>query len=263
MITWLASYPKSGNTWVRILLNGYFNGGWIDINRLPWGAGDNRRYPYISVSPVNYESLTRDDIICLRPAALMNLAASIAQKPMLVKTHHAYGSINDIHLFPKHISKRAFYMLRDPREVAPSLASHLKLDLDQVIEAMKDEQYTIGENEQQFHLISSWSNHVKSWLQHKDFPVHVIKYANLKKDPGSVLANILDRIGFEKIDHNLIDKVVENTQLEKLKAQEKAAGFEESPEGNDFFGGKREILTGSQKLQIENDHAEVMELVAL
>ena len=258
MITWLSSYPKSGNTWVRILLNAYFNGGHVNINNMPWGAGDNRRYPYISVSPVDYESLTRDDIICLRPAAMMNLAASIAQKPMLVKTHHAYGSINDIHLFPRHISRRAFYILRDPREVAPSLASHLKQDLDKTIQNMADDHFSIGENEQQFHVVSSWSQNVRSWLQHKDFPVHVIKYENLKKDPGSVLSNILDRVGLEIIDHNIIDKVIENTQLDKLKTQEKRKGFEEAPDGTVFFGGERPQLTESQKLRIENDHSEVM-----
>jgi len=263
MITWLSSYPKSGNTWVRILLNCYFNGGWIDINRLPWGAGDNRKTAYQMVSPIEYSKLTRADIIHLRPAALMNMAAMISQKPMLIKTHHAYGSVDDIPLFPKHITKRAFYVVRDPREVAPSFAAHMRFDLDQAIKAMNTEDYTIAETDQAFHIISSWSQNVRSWLQHKDFPVHVIKYSNLKKDPGSVLANILDRIGFEKIDHNLIDKVIENTQIEKLKDQEKAAGFEESPEGTVFFGGERPKLTDSQKLQIENDHAEVMELAAL
>lgn len=258
MITWLASYPKSGNTWVRILLNAYFGGGHIDINRMPWGAGDNRKYPYVACSPLPYDELTREDIIHLRPAALMHLCASVAQKPMLVKTHHAFGSVDDIPLFPKRVSKRAFYVVRDPREVAPSLANHLGFTIDETIEAMRTDSYTIGDNEQQFHIISSWSKNVQSWINQKDFPVHVVAYSRLKTDPGQVLSNILDRIGFEKIDNNLIDRVIENTSLEKLMAQEDQFGFEEGTNGK-FFGGVRVQLTEKQRKEIENDHQEVMD----
>ena len=248
---------------MRCLLNAYFNCGYLDINNMPWGAGDNRRYYYQAVSPVPYNELSREDIIQIRPAALMNLAVGIGQKPLIVKSHHFYGQINNVHLFPKLLTKRAFYLLRDPREIAPSYAAHMNCSLDDAIIQMADEAWTIGENDQSYHVLSSWSQNVKSWIQHKDFPVHVIKYAKLKADPASILAGILDRIGFDEIDSRLIDKAVEATQLEKLKAQELVKGFEESPTGNQFFGGERASLSDAQRSRIERDHAEVMNLVAL
>jgi len=262
MITWLASYPKSGNTWVRFLLAAYFEDGHLNINSVPWGAGDNRKYVYQTVSPLALDKLTNDDIINLRPAALMHLIASVAQKPLLIKTHHFYGQINDIHLFPHVLNKRAFYIVRDPRDVACSFANHMGFSIDKTIEKMNDETFIIMEEDNLFHALSTWSLHVEGWLNDKPFPVHLVRYEKLVTSTHDVLMTILDKIGFENIDPDQVDRAVKATQFDKLAEQEQKVGFEESPDGVTFFRKDRkkweDILTEAQINQIEKDHGRMM-----
>lgn len=256
MITWLSSFPKSGNTWVRLLLNAYLCGGYVNINSFPWGRDDNHKQSYVIVSPKEFSELTEHEIILLRPAALMTM---MGQNPMLIKSHHYYGSVNGVHLFPKTLTKHAFYMARDPREIAPSLAAHMDCDIDEAIRRMTDPDFSVMNSKQDFHLVGNWSDHVKSWL-HKDFPVYATRYSDLKKDPEGTLTSMVKLLGL-KLDKKKIQRSVENTQIEKLQSQEKRHGFRENKGKNLFFGGKRQKLTESQKLQIENDHSEMMELV--
>lgn len=261
MITWLASYPKSGNTWVRLLINAYFNDGHLDINRLPWGTGDNRPYYYQAVSPKPIQQLTREEIVLLRPAALLNLIEGVAQKPLLVKTHHVVGSINDIPLIPPIMTKRAFYIVRDPRAVCASYARHMNISIDESIGQMHDPEWTIGETAQFFHTLSTWSSHVSSWINCEAFPVHLVKYENLIDDPCRVLRGMLERIGFEDIDDDRIQRAVDACTLRNLQMQEAEHGFEESPRDLHFFGGKpwQQVLTEEQVHRIESDHKSIME----
>ena len=263
MINWLTSYPKSGNTWVRMLLNAYFDDGHLNINVMPWGAGDNRRFPYQAVSPIPIDQLSREDVVLLRSAALMNLVAALGQKPMLVKSHHCHGSINDITLFPARLTRRAFYMVRDPRDVAVSWANHAKISIDEAIDHMENEEHTIEEDEVFFHTVSSWSNHVNSWLSDKLFKVHLIKYEKLLDDPHKILYGILEAIGFEDIESDRIERAVKATEFERLKKQEQDNKFEEAPEGITFFqnGGSnwKNVLTSEQINRIESVHYETME----
>lgn len=260
MITWLASYPKSGNTWIRMLFNAYFDNGNLEINRLTWGRGDNSPYFYQAVSPRPIDTLTREEIVYLRPAALMHLIEATGQKPMLVKTHHARASINDIPLIPDKLTKRTFYIVRDPRAVAVSYAKHMAIDIDAAIAQMRDYQWTIGNDERFFHTLSTWSRHVQTWLDCDDFPVHLVKYENLINDPAHVLRGMLERIGFEDIDDQRIIRAVEACSLSNLQAQEAKHGFEESPRDMHFFGGTdwRNVLSNEQVDQIEHDHGHVM-----
>jgi hypothetical protein len=263
VINWLASYPKSGNTWVRFLLAAYFEDGHLDINCVPWGAGDNRKYVYQTVSPLPLDKLTNDDVINLRPAALMHLISSVAQKPLMVKTHHFYGQINDIHLFPNVLSKRAFYIVRDPRAVVCSFANHMKFTIDHTIDKMNQETFIIKEDDSLFHALSTWSLHVEGWLNDKSFPVHLVRYEKLLETPNEVLSNILEKIGFKDISPERIDRAVKATQFSELAKQEEQKGFEEAPEGITFFRKAREdwqsILTEAQINRIESDHGKMME----
>ena len=263
MINWITSYPKSGNTWVRMLLNAYFDNGHLDINVMPWGVGDNRRFPYQAVSPIPIDKLTRHDVVLLRPAALMNLIESIGQKPLIVKTHHCNGTIDDIPLIPERLTKRAFYVVRDPRDVAISWANHTNVSIDEAISDMADTHWTIGEDASFFHTLSSWSNHVNSWLSEKPYNVHLIRYERLLTAPGEVLSAILDAIGFENVSCDRIDRAVKATEFAALQEQEKNNAFEESPEGVKFFReGKstwRDILSLEQVERIESDHYKTME----
>lgn len=262
MITWLASYPKSGNTWVRLMFNALFSGGHIDINKPYWGKSDNDPYVYNSLSPKNYSDLNEKEVLMLRSAALLHLCEMAGQTPLLVKTHHCYGAIEGIPLFPKPISTNAFYIARDPREVAPSMAVHYNKDLDWVIDKMADKEAIIADKPQTFSFLSSWSEHTRTWCSQKDFPSYVVLYHQLKKDPEGMLVKMLGLLGLKARDEQ-IKAAIDATNLAKLRSQEKKVGFNENPGKELFFGGKRPRLTYAQCLRIENDHGEMMEKIGV
>ena len=77
-LVWLASYPKSGNTWFRILLANLLDGadGPIDINGITTGVIASGRWAFDDVLGVPSADLTADEVDALRPAVFRAIAAS-------------------------------------------------------------------------------------------------------------------------------------------------------------------------------------------
>src|SRR5690242_16528833 len=97
---WLASYPKSGNTWMRALLGNILteDGGPGGISALVYGnASDRTRFDFVML--IDSSMLTHDEIDCLRPRAYKAIAGgdyddcfvtSKARKPVrFIKAHEA------------------------------------------------------------------------------------------------------------------------------------------------------------------------------
>jgi len=262
LITWLASYPKSGNTYLRLLLNAYLCNGNIDINNLVFGGGDHRKYYYQVVSPLPLTKLNREDILLLRNAALMNMSVGSFQKPCLIKTHNINGIANDIKLIPNNLTEQAFYIVRDPRNVVVSFARHMKLSIDDSIDCMDDRLYSISNDNRFFHVLGNWSENVTSWLN-AEFKVNLIKYERLVSNTREVLENVLKALGID-INNELLDNAIKATSLDKLRDQE-SKGFEEKPNNDfQFFNGSTDYekdLTREQIKRIEDDHGQVMEML--
>ena len=263
-INWLASYPKSGSTWVRMLLAAYRNKGELDINDPGHSVGDLHLYFHQVVSPKPAMGLDLGAQVLIRPAALAHLMVAYAHiNPLVVKTHYANTMVDDIATIPPGVTERAIYVVRDPRDEAISYANHFKISLDESIEAMANEQRTIQHKQDGLsHLLSSWSTHVESWLSEQRFPVTVLRYERLMEDTHSALAGLLERLGEEDIDAERIALAVDAARLDRLRGQEKTNGFRESPKGVQFFnrGGSwwRGVLTEEQQQRIEADHGAMM-----
>lgn len=125
-IVWLASYPKSGNTWVRLFLANYrAHGLKINPNSLPteFTISDTRDRDYHAVSPYPVEKMSHLEILMLRGAALLHAMASVHERPMFCKTHAANAVLNGYRLFPPPVTAASVYIVRDPRDVAVSFLS--------------------------------------------------------------------------------------------------------------------------------------------
>ena len=262
MISWIASYPKSGSTWVRLLLNAYWFGE-CDINNLMSCTGDLKPVYYQNVSPKSVDKLEPAEIVCLRPAALMQIIETWPFQPVMVKTHFANLYFDEMPIIPFRMTKRAFYIVRDPRDVALSYANHFGCSIDEAIESMADDTKSIGDKDSNFkHVLTSWSGHVDSWLADKSYPVHLIRYEALQKRPGDVIANILDKMGLEP-DPKRIERAIELTEFSKMKAQEEEKGFREAPKERTFFrqgkiGEWKDKLTPLQVSRINLAHSATM-----
>ena len=88
-IIWLASFPKSGNTWMRSLLAHYLfpPGKAPDINNLrQFTTGDSRQDIYDAAAGRPYKSQSVEDWVGMRQKAL-HLIAGSKPNTHFVKTH--------------------------------------------------------------------------------------------------------------------------------------------------------------------------------
>lgn len=271
-IVWLASYPKSGNTWLRALLTKYLCPDEpIDLNQLIGG-------------PLTFERSALDDFAAIdsslySPAALIPYQSAYhrsfalgGMQPTFAKTHSAFVTTNDgVALFPQEASAGAIVIVRDPRDIVASYAHHEGKSLEQVVVRMADPDALqdfwpdhAGNSLPQ--LLSSWSDNVASWLDQSSIPVHLVRYEDLLDDTAAQLCKVVRFCGLQ-IEDGLIAAAVDACRFGRLKAAESTGRFTEKPRaGRSFFrAGKSgdgasetgEVLTA----RVVRDHRRVMQRV--
>lgn len=261
-IRWIASYPKSGNTLLRFLLSSYLNGGILDINA-PHGVlnQDTQFWHYQAVSPFPLAEMTVFAKMLLRPAALLHMVASSPEAyPFFVKTHFPNGAMVGVESIPDMLTENAIYIVRDPRDIAISMAEHFSKPIDEIIHVMGDESHRVNLNGVT-HSLSTWSIHVKSWKE-SNKPTLIIRYEDLVDNMKDIFTKILIFEGFE-IDDGVLAKCVELCSLENVRAQEDERGFRERYSDGSFFkrgtyGGWKDVLSAEQAAKIESDHGDMM-----
>jgi len=259
-VYWLASYPKSGNTWLRLLLRSYVTGGAaIDINATaPDGWSINGRKEFDESIGLTASDLTDAEIQAWWPAVLQKWVQGRSD-PGYLKTHNMRGAFD--------FTLGAVYLVRDPRDVALSLARQSDRSIDAAIAMMgtQDNLMDRSHNRLQPRLLQSWgswSQNVESWLAPAPFPVHILPYEAMRADPAAALSGLLPVLGFP-VDDAAVKAAVAATALETLRAQEAANGFIEAEGPHRFFGdgcvaGWRHLLTPAQSSRIEEEHGRVM-----
>ena len=261
-ITWIASYPKSGNTWVRFLLEAYRSNGHIDINDARLARADGGAQIINCVSPQPIGPLELEGELLLRPAGLLNLIAHNGAG-VFVKTHFCNLQRKDCPpSIPPQWTHRAVYIVRDPRSVLLSGSKFFGMSLDKMAEAMANKDFVIGGTDEFARTwVSSWTNHVASWVGEKNFPVHIVRYEDLQQYPVSELKGIIEFLG-DEFDPVRGQAAVDATRLSKLREQEEKDGFKENvTDGKTFFGTGRDWkseIGARWSGRIEDDHSEVM-----
>jgi Sulfotransferase domain len=282
---WLASYPKSGNTWFRMLVANLSanEGKPVDINDLPERGGiASARGPFDFLLLIDSSLLTHDEIDCLRPRVYEELARGAAddeydepeerQPVRFVKTHDAYT------LTPKGEpllagaggADGAVVIVRDPRDVAPSLANHRHSTIDDAIAFLNDRGAAFCGTPKRLHnqfrqQLPGWSGHIETWLDQKDIPVHLVRYEDMQADTVGVLTRALAFAG-RPATAEQIGRAVAYADFAQLRQQEQERGFREAPpsrSGGHFFrrgeaGAWRDELTAEQVARIEAEHAPMM-----
>lgn len=267
-IWWLASYPKSGSTWVRMFFNCAITRFPVNLNaQYQYVTGDLLGHLYQSASALPLNEMGLREAIYLRPAALINALALNRGRDVCLKTHHANHEIDTIPMCPAKLSKGAVYLVRDPRDVAVSFAKHLGKTLDETIDLMGREGTCLqSDGNLLSHYLSSWSAHVRSWLS-KDNPIPTscVRYEDLLENPSERFRAILGALGLdEHVDEAAFQFAMEQTAFANLQATEDKTGFRETGRKQDRFfnagraGRWREVLTHDQVRRLEADHADVM-----
>lgn len=232
-ILWLASYPKSGNTWVRAFLTNYRSGegGPASINDLDGGPIASSRMVFDEWVGIEAAELTPDEIAAYRHEVYRRVAADTPELT-LVKAHDAYRSPSGRPLFPADATAGAIYILRNPLDVAVSLAHYQAWSMDRAVEAVCAGFVLspAGErlHEQLEQVLAPWSEHVSSWADQSEIPVHLVRFEDLIVQPVPAFRE-LARAAMGSVDEIRLERAVEQSSFQSLRAQEVSSGFKERP----------------------------------
>ncbi len=269
-LCWLASYPKSGNTWFRIVLRACLSEDpvdAIDLDAIQTGAIASSRVWIDDILGFDTSDLTQDEVMRLRPSVYRWTAAQGASG--YHKIHDAYSLTPDgVPLIGDRTTRAVIYLLRNPLDVAPSLAYHLGTDMDTAIARMGDRNFALsrarhGLSGQLLQRLGTWSDHVSSWVDACGVPVHVVRYEDMLSDPQSAFAAAFSHLGLT-ISPERLAQAIEAGRFERLATLEAERGFRErSKKAERFFrrgqaGGWRDTLSPEQVQQIIADHRAVM-----
>lgn len=257
-INWLASYPKSGSTWVRAFLEHYTTGK-LDINNMNAVIGDERVYYYQAVTAQPVDTFDIYHWALIRPAAL-NLYLHMNQDKdrMILKTHNCLSLVAGMPVFPELLHGPSVYLLRNPIDVIPSFAKHTGTDIDELIRQMQNNTHGfegVMEKRSMIGFLSSWQNHVLTWSKHPH--TIVIRYEDLKERPEFWFSRVLRQFDLE-INKDRLKEAIAAASLENLKSQEEANGFREAGKSEVFFGGTHEKLSPEQIETVTEAFGSVM-----
>ena len=232
MIIWIASYPKSGNTWIRSFLTAYYfcEDGIFDINKLNY-IQDYPNKQFFKNEVKEGEIHKHWD---KSQKAIVN-----EKKIKFLKTHNslitAFG--NDF-TSPKY-SLGVIYIIRDPRNVITSVKNHNGFETyDKALEFMQNENTIISDykylnNHAKTNIINSWRINYQSWLSNNRYRRMMIKYEDLIENPKQTLRDLIIFINTicrfnNGIDVKKLENAIQSTTFEKLQNLEDTGKFSES-----------------------------------
>lgn len=268
-IYWLASYPKSGNTWFRTFMRNLVEDGAhpVDINDLATGSIAGARGWLDEVLGFDTAELTPDEVERLRPEVYR---WSLRDDEIgYHKIHDAYIATADGEpLTGREVTLGALYILRNPLDVAPSAANHWHCSIDQAIERMGDAKMALARSRtslpaQVRQILHTWSEHVQSWADAPDLQRLVIRYEDMQGDPIATFTRAAAFLNLPS-DPARIEKAIRFSDFRELARQEAEKGFRERPQHTERFfrqgqsGGWRDKLTPEQVARIVADHGPVM-----
>ena len=232
MIIWIASYPKSGNTYLRSFISSYYfsKKGKFDFNLLL----NILQFPSLKFTKKNFSS---------EDEASQNWMFNQNQfflnnKVHFVKTHNTLEEFKGNKFTSNQQTLGAIYIVRDPRNILSSLTHHYSLSYDQAYQKIIDEnasllEKSLNNDHSNFTFLGSWSNHYKSWKNTTEFKTLFIKYEELEKNKYETFKNVINYINCikgnkAKIDEKRLLNSIRSTNFTNLKNKEKNEGFEES-----------------------------------
>ena len=235
MIIWLASYPKSGNTWIRSMISAlmYSKDGHFNFNLL----SHIKQFPsknYLKNFTNNFENLNEVSKYLISAQEFINLD----NKVKFLKTHHINCKIGEHNFTNKKNTLATIYVVRDPRNLVSSISNHFSLSLEESKDFILTPKLLVGNTNKQealkknnlTTLIGTWAEHYKFW-KYNNKNYLLIKYEDIINDPFSELNKVIKFLEkFVSIENNdkKIENIINTTGFEFLKKLEKKGNFKEN-----------------------------------
>ena len=270
-IVWLASYPKSGNTWFRVFLSNLFSDKDlpVSINELHATPIASSRSLFDDHAGVHSSDLSADEIEELRPEVYRRVAEE-AKETVFHKVHDMWRlTPSGKPVFPAPVTKAVLYFIRNPLDVTVSFAYHGSKNPDEMVKEMNDPGNAFCSKPKRLYNqlvqpLSDWSGHVKSWVDDSGLPVHVVRYEDMLDNTFGTFSKALEIVGIAKSEEEIKSAIVAS-DLKALSEMEQEEGFKEKPMGmKSFFregkaGGWREHLDESAVKMLVDRHHDLME----
>jgi hypothetical protein len=260
-IVWLASYPKSGNTWLRAFLHNYI----VDA-QTPHSINSLVDFSVAECAGAFYgpdhAGLRDEQVQRLRPAVHAQLT-KLHDDLVFVKTHNANRALHGVPLCTPGVTAGAVYIVRDPRDVALSYAAFAGKCVDEIIEFMADARAgNATDAAQVFEFLGSWSEHAISWVAAQKRLL--VRYEDLLNEPERYFARVIKFLGTGEVDARRLARAIAFSGFDVLSGQEAANGYRAGGGAETFFrtgkaGQWRDCLTQAQVQKIEAAHGEVMQ----
>ena len=251
MIIWLASYPKSGNTWVRLFLDYLFSSKKeFNIN-----SAHIKQFPLRE----HFKDLTTNIEDVNELAKYYTIAQdklNLDNEVKIFKTHNALWKLNDRYSFTNTRNTLGIiYIVRDPRNVVTSILNYYrKENYDNAFNFLKNDKVIGGTEDENGvpTLIASWSNHYNSWKKFKKNYL-LVRYEDLLSNPKEEflkITNFLSSISNFKFEYQRIIKAIDLCEFKNLSKQEDLNGFKGNPSNNQYLNKKFFNLGPKNKWEI-------------
>ncbi len=235
MIFWIASYPKSGNTWLRALLSSYYysKDGFFEQNLLKQ-IGQFPEKNHFNGFNYNSQIVTDTSKFWIKAQEKINSD----NKLRFFKTHNVLGAIENNNFTNKRNTIGAIYIVRDPRNIITSIQNHYELNIDKALKFMLSEKKYIYDYHREndysdFQFISSWEKNYQSWIKQSIFPTKIIKYEDLNNKTFDTFKEIIEFIEITISSKNSFNRIkaknsIQSTSFDKMREIENKKGFVES-----------------------------------
>ncbi len=265
-ICWLASYPKSGNTWLRVFL-----ANMIADRGEPVALHDLSRFSDDEALPEDYTALalrpsselSMQDIARLRPQVHACIAAR-HPATVFVKTHNMAGNYDGHPLHNLDVTAAAIYVVRNPLDVVLSVKDHFGISTDDAIASMaSDDTGTANDALHVSQVLGSWSRHVSSWADQAWPRLLVVRYEDLLARPAKTFGKVAKLLNLP-VDRARMERAIKYSGFTTLAEMERQHGFvEASGQGGRFFrkgqsNQWREALSRDQVASVVGRHREQM-----
>ncbi len=267
-VLWLASYPKSGNTWVRAFLANLFANPAqpVHVNQLAnFAYGDHQGLYYARLAGRDFSTLSDEEINRLRPQVQRQIATA-RPETVFVKTHNALTTLDGVPTIAPDVSAGVIYVLRNPLDLAVSYAHHYSVTLDAAIDALGSSlNRIVTDGATAFQFLGSWTDHVRSWLVPPPMPHHLMRYEDMIAHPSKTFGQLVNNYLKLPKDRARLQKAIRFSSFKVLSGQEARDGFvERSANADRFFrqgrvGGWRDVLSEAQVERLLVDHREMMQ----
>lgn len=265
-LIWLASYPKSGNTWLRTFLHNLLRDAHepVPLDRLDdFCLGEAFRSWAEPHADKPLEELAPAELARIRLLGQADMT-KVFPDSIFVKTHNFLGTAHGYPLINMEVTAGAIYIVRNPLDVVLSARHHFNVDTDRMIGIMGSPNAGAPMNAFLMpEVFSTWSEHVRSWTAQPSPQLLVVRYEDLIADPLGQFGAVTRFLGLAPPQERL-ERAVRLSSFGTLKELEKTHGFREKPaHAAAFFReGKadqwHDVLTPEQVARIVSAHRQQM-----